>query len=161
MAGGVIRTDRPSIPPPVASKPGNLKAPTVNLPLAESGNERARALTELDGKFIRDVAALPPAASAYVRKRPYLSPEAMRSWRVGYLPRNAGGDQSGGTMRGKFVYAYHSAEGNLLTWFGRDPEYEDKHATWELSDRSQKEPAKFHFVTGFHRGIELFGSERL
>ena len=85
----------------------------------------------------------------------------MRSLRVGYLPRNAGGDQSGGTMRGKIVYAYHSAEGNLLTWFGRDPEYEDKHARWEISDRSQREPAKFHFVAGFHRGIELYGQERL
>lgn len=160
MPGGVISADRPSIPSLLAKVP-EPKAPAVNRPLAESDNERARTLTELDAKFTRDVAGMPPAASGYLRRRPYLSPEVMRSWRVGYLPRNAGGDQSGGTMRGKIVYAYHSADGELLTWFGRDPEYEDKHAKWELSDRNQREPAKFHFVSGFHRGIELFGQERI
>lgn len=161
MTRGIISTDRPGIPPPAAVKPAEPAAPAVNLPLAASANERARGLVDLDAKFIRDPANLPPAASAYLRRRPYLSPEVMRSWRVGYLPRNAGGDRSGGTMRGKIVYAYHSAEGNLLTWFGRDPEFEDKHARWDLSDRSQREPAKFHFVSGFHRGNELFGQERL
>ena len=30
-----------------------------------------------------------------------------------------------GTMRGKVVYAYHAADGELLTWFGRDPDFED------------------------------------
>ena len=133
----------------------------VNVPLARSDNERARGLTELDAKFIRDVASMPPAASAYFRRRPFLTPEACRSWRVGYLPRDSGGDQSGGTMRGKVVYAYHSAGGNLLTWFGRDPEYENRHAKWELSDKREREPEKFHFVKGFHRGVELFGQERL
>jgi hypothetical protein len=160
MAGGGTVGERPTVPspPPAAKEP---EPPKVNTPLCRSENERARALTELDVKFVRDIESMPPAASAYVRKRPYLSPEAMRDWRVGYLPRNAGGDQSGGTMRGKIVYGYHSADGNLLTWFGRDPEYEEKHARWELTDKSQREPAKFHFVAGFHRGIELFGQERL
>jgi 5S rRNA maturation endonuclease (ribonuclease M5) len=64
-------------------------------------------------------------------------------------------------MRGKIVYAYHSEGGDLLTWFGRDPEYEEKHRTWEGSDRSSREPEKFHFVKGFHRGIELFGQDRI
>ena len=161
MAGGMISTDRPGIPAQPPAKPAVKAPPAVNVPLAESENERARGLVDLDAKFTRDVALLPPAASAYLRKRPYLSPEVMRAWRVGYLPRNVGGDQSGGTMRGKIVYAYHSEEGRLLTWFGRDPDYEDKHAQWEISDRSQREPAKFHFVSGFHRGIELYGQERL
>lgn len=160
MAGGMTTTDKPSIPPPMA-KSAEKEPPKLNLPLAESANERARALVELDAKFIRDVARLPPAASNYIRMRPYLSPEVMRDWRVGYLPGNAGKDKSGGTMRGKIVYAYHSAEGRLLTWFGRDPEYEGKHATWERSDRREREPEKVHFVVGFHRGLELFGQERL
>ncbi len=64
-------------------------------------------------------------------------------------------------MRGKIVYAYHGADGQLLTWFGRDPEFEEKHRQWEATDRSEREPEKFHFVKGFHRGIELFGQERL
>ena len=95
------------------AKPPAPEAPKVNVPLAQSGNERARGLVELDRKFIRDIASMPPAASAYVRRRPFLTPEACREWRVGYLPRDTGGDHAGGTMRGKIVYAYHSAEGNL------------------------------------------------
>lgn len=159
MAGGDVRSETPA--PAPQARISTAEEPKVNLPLHQSQNERARGLTELDVKFIRDPASMPPAASAYVRRRPFLSPEAMMDWRVGYLPRNTGGDASGGTMRGKIVYSYHSAEGNLLTWFGRDPEFEAKHRQWEASDRSGKEPDKFHFVKGFHRGIELFGQERL
>ena len=60
-------------------------------------------------------------------------------------------------MRGKIVYPYFSETGELLTWFGRDPEYEDKHRKWEVAGKVDPEPQKFHFVKGFHRGIELFG----
>src|SRR5205823_8084826 len=92
---------------------------------------------------------------------PFLSPEVCRAWRLGYLPRDTGDDKSGGTMRGKIVYPYLSETGEVLTWFGRDPEFEDKHKTWQASDRSEREPEKFHFIKGFHRGIELFGQDRL
>jgi hypothetical protein len=75
-----------------------------------------------------------------------------------YLPRDvAGEDKSGGTMRGKIVYGYADEEGNVLTWFGRDPEFEEKHRRWETAGRIDREPEKFHFVKGFHRGLELFG----
>jgi hypothetical protein len=60
-------------------------------------------------------------------------------------------------MRGKIVYGYTDEEGNVLTWFGRDPDYEEKHRRWEATDKSETEPEKFHFVKGFHRGVELFG----
>ena len=60
---------------------------------------------------------------------------------------------SGRHDAGKVVYPYHGP-GNLLTWFGRDPEYEEKHPQWEPG-KPATEPAKFHFVTRFHRGIEL------
>lgn len=153
---------------PVASpgQPATPKAPAVpevkvNVPLAKSPNERARALTDLDAKFVHDLAALPPAASAYLRRRPFLSPEVCGRWRVGYLPRDTGEDKSGGTMRGKIVYCYRSEAGDVLTWFGRDPEYETKHKAWEATDKSEREPEKFHFVKGFHRGIELFGQHAL
>jgi 5S rRNA maturation endonuclease (ribonuclease M5) len=145
---------------PAAPRPA-APAPKVNLPLAQSENERARALTELDQKFTLDLAEMPPRASAYFRRRPFLSPEVCRAWRVGYLPRDTGEDKSGGTMRGKIVYPYLSETGEVLTWFGRDPDFEDKHKTWEASDRSEREPEKFHFVKGFHRGLELFGQHRL
>src|SRR5205823_5306895 len=49
----------------------------------------------------------------------------------------------------------------VLTWFGRDPDYEAKQAKWETSDRKDPEPEKFHFVKGFHRGIELYGVHQL
>lgn len=149
----------PAAPSPPASPPPP-KA-EANVPLAASPNERARGLTELDRKFTRDPAAMPPRASAYFRRRPFLSPEACVRWRMGYLPRDTGQDKSGGTMRGKIVYPYLSEAGDVLTWFGRDPEFEDKHKAWSASDRSEREPEKFHFVKGFHRGLELFGQDAL
>ncbi len=81
---------------------------------------------------------------------------------MGYLPRDtAGEDKSGGTMRGRIVYAYPSETGEVLTWFGRDPEFEEKHTRWIAGGRNDREPEKFHFVKGFHRGLELYGQHRL
>ncbi len=148
---------RPATPRVAAAAP----EPKVNGPLAESPNERARSLTELDSKFTLDLAGMPPKASLYLRRRPFFSSEVCRKWRMGYLPRDTGDDKSGGTMRGKIVYPYLSETGQVLTWFGRDPEFEDKHKTWEGTDRSEREPEKFHFIKGFHRGLELFGQHAL
>ncbi len=36
-------------------------------------------------------------------------------------------------MLGKIVYPYFSETGELLTWFGRDPEYEEKHRKCEAA----------------------------
>ncbi len=151
-------SDTPKAAPPAPRPP--TPAP-VNVPLKDSDNERARGLVHLDAKFQTDVAAMNPKASAYFRRRPYLTPEVMGAWRMGYLPRDVGGeDKSGGTMRGKIVYAYPNAAGEVLTWFGRDPEFEEKHTKWEAAGKTEKEPEKFHFVKGFHRGQELFGLHR-
>jgi len=159
MAAGLSRLK--GAPPATAAKPAPAEVPKVNVPLAHSDNERARALVNLDEKFVLDPANMPPAASAYFRRRPFLTPEVCKKWRMGYLPRDAGGDHAGGTMRGKVVYPYCSESGELLTWFGRDPEYEDKHRKWEAGGKADKEPEKFHFVKGFHRGIELWGQHAL
>ena len=64
-------------------------------------------------------------------------------------------------MRGKIVYPMLAEDGEVLTWFGRDPEYETKHRQWIAEERQGQEPEKFHFVKGFHRGNELFGQHRL
>jgi 5S rRNA maturation endonuclease (ribonuclease M5) len=154
--------EKPAIGTATAAAPKTQAAaePKVNVPLATSPNERARGLTELDRKFTLDVAKMPPRASSYFRRRPFFSSEVCRKWRMGYLPRDTGEDKSGGTMRGKIVYPYLSEAGDVMTWFGRDPEFEDKHQTWRASDRTEKEPEKFHFVKGFHRGLELFGQDR-
>lgn len=143
--------------PPKPTGPEPVK---VNVPLARSENERARMLTQLDSKFIVDIGAMPPAASLYFRRRPFLTTEVCRTWRAGYLPRDTG-DHAGGTMRGKIVYPYLSEAGEVLTWFGRDPDFEEKHRQWEAAGKAEREPEKFHFVKGFHRGIQLFGEHAL
>ena len=70
-------------------------------------------------------------------------------------------DHAGGTMRGKIVYPMLSEDGEILTWFGRDPEYEGKVHEWIGGGRQGNEPEKYHFVKGFQRGLELFGQHRL
>jgi len=162
MVAGVLRTEAGETPVPTPAAPAApAAAPEGNVPLKDSENERARALTELDRKFVVDIASMPPRASTYFRRRPFLAPELCRKWRMGYLPRDTGEDKSGGTMRGKIVYPWLSEAGEVLTWFGRDPEFEDKHLSWQASDRREKEPEKYHFVKGFRRGLELFGQQAL
>lgn len=131
--------------------------PVTNLPLKDITNERARALVTLDDKFVLDYSLMPPRASSYFRTRPYLTPEVCKAHRLGYFPRDAGENKSGGTMRGRIVFPFLSDSGELLTWFGLDPEFAEKHAEWEKSDRKDREPTRYHFVKGFHWGIELWG----
>ena len=64
-------------------------------------------------------------------------------------------------MRGKIVYPMLSESGEVLTWFGRDPEYDGKVHDWIVGGKQGKEPEKYHFVQGFQRGRELFGQDRL
>jgi len=159
MAEGELGSGENAAVPTVVAP---LPPPKVNVPLKHSDNERARGLTELDRKFLLDVSTMSPKAAGYFRKRLYLTPDVCRQWRMGYLPRDTGGeDKSGGTMRGKVVYAYLNAEGDVLTWFGRDPEFEDKHRAWEAAGKTEREPEKFHFVKGFHRGLQCYGEHAL
>jgi hypothetical protein len=124
----------------------------VNQPLAESVNDRARELVSLDEQFITDPGQMPPEASRYFRHRPFLTSEVCRQWRVGYLPQSAKS-----LLRGKIVYGYDSADGKLLSWFARNPRFEQMHANWKTSERTEPEPVKTQFVKGFHRGLELYG----
>ncbi len=128
--------------------------PKVNVPLKDSDNERVRNLVRLDENFVTDVGSMSPKASSYFRQRPYLTPEACQKWRMGYLPSN-----SKGSLRGKVVYPLLSEKGDELCWFGRDPQYEDKHSKWAQSGKSDQEPRKFQFPKNFNRGLELFGQE--
>ena len=76
----------------------------------------------------------------------------MEKFRCGYLPSNGGS-----LLRGHFVYGWPDANGNILTWFGRNLNYEDQHRRWKRSGDSKDEPHKFRFVKGFQRGLELYG----
>jgi hypothetical protein len=129
-----------------------------NVPLAESSNERARSLVSLDEQFLGPdrLAEMSPAAARYFRKRPFLDPVTCEKYRIGYLPLS-----SKSLLRGRIVYPYFSASGELLTWFGRDPLFEEKKRKWLASDRSESEPMKVQFVRGFHRGLELWGESML
>jgi 5S rRNA maturation endonuclease (ribonuclease M5) len=109
MVSGIIRSESAPVQPSATTKIP--EPPPINMPLNGSPNERARSLLDLDQKFIVDLAAMNPKASAYFRRRPWLTPDVCHKWRMGYLPR----------------------------------------------DTVDREPEKFHFVKGFHRGIELFG----
>ncbi len=164
MVSGVMSppiAERPPGPQSAPAVPEKEKLPPANVPLAQSPIERARTLVNLDEKLLVDVAQMSPRAASYFRRRPFLTPEVCRKWRMGYLPRDTGGDHAGGTMRGKIVYPMVSEEGEVLTWFGRDPEYEARHQEWVSGGKEGREPEKFHFVKGFHRGLELFGQHRL
>ena len=158
MAGGATG---PALPEKPVAAAAPEEPPKVNVPLKDSANDRARQLVNLDEKFVLDAATMSPRASGYFRRRPFLSLEVCKKWRMGYLPRDTGGDHAGGTMRGKVVYGYLSESGDVLAWFGRDPEFEEKQQKWEAGGKTEREPEKFHFVKGFHRGLELFGQHAL
>ena len=161
IAAGAVRAEVSPAGEEPAPATTEQKRPVGNLPLAQSDNERARALVNLDAKFVVDPAAMSPKAASYFRHRPFLTPEVCQKWRVGYLPRDTGGDRAGGTMRGTIVYPMLSDNGEVLTWFGRDPEYDGKVHEWIVGGKQGQEPEKYHFVKGFQRGLELFGQHRL
>jgi len=148
--------------PKVAAKPADTKTEEKqNLPLVE--DERSRSLMDppIWEKFVTDVAAMSPEASAYVRRHPSLSSEAMAKWHVGILPTDGGGDKRGWSLRNHVIYPLKSEENEVLAFVGRDPNYETKVRAFEAKPPEQrdasKRPNKYRFPKGFHRGIELFG----
>jgi 5S rRNA maturation endonuclease (ribonuclease M5) len=153
--------------PPAAKSPETAESPPPvplrNVPLADSLEEKVRELHNIDEKFLVDVADMNPAAAAYVRRHQALSPESMRKWRVGYLPNDGGGDKRGWSLRGNIIYPVLSEDGKVLSWVGRDTQYEAKELEFSRippAERDGKDPpAKHRFPKGFHRGLELFGQQ--
>lgn len=137
--------------------------PALNVPLIDSLDMKVRELHNIDEKFIVEVGGMNPAAAAYVRRHPCLSPESMKKWRVGYLPNDGGGDKRGWSLRGNIIYPVLSDDGKVLSWVGRDPAYEEKDREFSQlipEARANREaPAKHRFPKGFHRGLELFGQQ--
>lgn len=128
-----------------------------NVPLRLSDNERAQAQEHLDDQFVTDVAEMSPAAAAYFRSRPWFTPELMEKWKVGYLPQSVKG-----LFRGRIMYPMLSERGDVLSWFGRDPRFEEKYDKWIRAGKPEKDrPAKYRFVSQklFRRGLELFGQQ--
>lgn len=65
-----------------------------NEPLSQSDNETRRSLAELDKQLIVDPAAMSPAASGYIRSRPWASPDFLRKTRCGYMPSDGPANSS-------------------------------------------------------------------
>lgn len=154
-----LKSIREGTIPPATKSPVNVPAPKTetelprNVPLKESENERARSLVTLHESFVTNVELMNEKASAYVRSRPWLTANVMRQWQAGYLPRSAKS-----LFRGYFMYCLANERNDVVTWFGRDLNFEQKRRDWDQSGRdAQKKPHKTRFVTGFHRGQELFG----
>ncbi len=137
---------------PLTSPATTPSRPAANMPLAESDNERIRALVDLPNEFVTDPASMTPEAAAYFRMRPFLTPDVCRELSIGYLPQS-----SKSLLRGKIVYPFHSPAGEVLCFFARDPRYEEKLRRWIAGGREGPEPVKYIMPKNFHRGLELWG----
>lgn len=60
---------------------------------------------------------MPPAASVYFRRRPFLTPEVCPKWRMSYLPRDTGGDHVGGIVA-IFLDCHPEAEAGMKQCLG-------------------------------------------
>ena len=140
-------------PAPAALEPQKSEPVRRNIPLKQSENERARLLVTLHEQLVVDVAEMSAAAAAYFRSRPFLTPDVCRKWRMGYLPHSASS-----LLRGRVVYAFSNAQDDILSYFGRDPQFEHHWLEWDQAGRpDEKRPMKHRFVKDFHRGLELYG----
>jgi len=153
QAATPAKSPAPLAPASLTSEPQTSEPVFRNIPLKDSENERARALVTLHGQFVVDVGEMSPPAATYFRSRPFLTPEVCRKWRMGYLPHSASS-----LLRGRVVYAYSNEHDNILSYFGRDPHFEQHWLEWEQAGRpDDKRPMKHRFVKDFHRGLELYG----
>ncbi|MCA9063814.1 MAG: hypothetical protein KDA96_12165, partial [Planctomycetaceae bacterium] len=60
----------------------------INVPLRRHEKEAARALATLHEELVTDTAQMSPEAAQYLRKRPWMTPELMQKWGVGWIPGN-------------------------------------------------------------------------
>jgi len=137
-----------------ATTPDSSAPKPVNVPLRRHENERARELANLHEELVVDVEQMSPEAAQYVRKRPWMTPELMRKWGVGWIPGN------GRSLFRKsyLVYTHRNERGEVISYSGRDLNFEKKWQKWIRDGKPEgKKPSKHRFVSGFHRGLELYG----
>ena len=126
----------------------------INVPLREHPKEAARALENLYEELIVDVEKMSPAAAKYVRQRPWMTPDLMKKWGVGWIPGN------GRSLFRKnyLVYTHRNEAGDVVSYSGRDLQFESKWDTWQKKGSiTDKKPNKHRYVSGYHRGLELYG----
>ncbi|MCA9047382.1 MAG: hypothetical protein KDA89_01555, partial [Planctomycetaceae bacterium] len=78
-------TPHPAVP---ASGPLPPTPKLTNTPLHRHEKEAARALADLYQDLVTDVSQMSPEAARYVRTRPWMTPELMQKWGVGWIPGN-------------------------------------------------------------------------
>lgn len=146
--------DRASSTPAQTSPESKPPVKVVNTPLIRHDKDAARDIADLYKDLIVDVAQMSPEAAQYVRKRPWMTPELMQKWGVGWIPGN------GRSLfrKGYLVYTHRNERGEIISYSGRDLNFESKWDDWIRSGKLEgKKPGKHRYVSGFHRGLELFG----
>jgi hypothetical protein len=152
-------TDEPPTASPVShtapAEPGSVTevTPDQNVPLKRHEKEAARKIEDLYTDLIVDPAEMSPQASAYFRLRPWLTPEVCQEWGMGYLPRDGRS-----LFRGYVVYTHRNERDDVLSYSGRDVYFDEKLRKWERDGRPNgKRPGKHRYVSGYQRGLELYG----
>lgn len=127
----------------------------INVPLRRHDKEAARALADLNEDLVTDISQMSPEAAAYVRKREsWMTPELMQKWGCGWIPGN------GRSLFRKnyFVYTHRNTRGDIVSYSGRDLNFEKKWEKWIKAGKPEgKKPNKHRYVSGFKRGAELYG----
>ncbi len=126
----------------------------VNTPLRKHEKEAARALADLHEDLVTDTAEMSPEAAQYIRSRRWMTAELLLEWGVGWIPGNGRS-----LFRNKYlVYTHRDERGEVVSYSGRNLSFEEKHARWVRDGCPDgKKPAKHRYVSGFHRGAELYG----
>lgn len=127
-----------------------------NTPMRLSEHEAARALANLNEELVVEEEHMPPAVADYFRQRAsWLTPDLMKSWGVGYLPK------SGRSMfRGWIVYTHRDEQGEVLSYSGRNVDFDNQWRKWlQAGKPDAKKPLKHRYVKGYHRGQELYGQQ--
>jgi DNA primase len=117
--------------------------------------DAARSLANLNKDLVTDLSQMSPEAAAYLRKREaWFSEDLMRKWGVGWIPGN------GRSLFRKhyIVYTHRNTRGDVVSYSGRDVNFETKWEKWIRAGKPEgKKPNKHRYVSGFHRGAELYG----
>ncbi|MCA8991748.1 MAG: hypothetical protein KDA88_07205 [Planctomycetaceae bacterium] len=155
ISGGSTTTPPPQEKPTPPPEP-RPETTLVNIPLIHHDKPAARELANLYEELIVDVEQMSPEAAKYVRARPWMTPDLMRKWGVGWIPGN------GRSLFRKnyLVYTHRNQQGEVLSYSGRDLQFEKKWQAWLKEGRPEgKKPSKHRYVAGYHKGQELYGGQ--
>jgi 5S rRNA maturation endonuclease (ribonuclease M5) len=157
IAGSIAASPDPANTPveQATAEASKVKPVERNQPLRRHESEAVRSLATLHEELTVDVERMAPAPAAYFRQRPWLTPEVCRKWGVGYLPRD------GRSMfRGWITYTHRDERGEVISYSGRDANFEEKWNVWLRQGKpDDKKPAKHKYVKGYRRGLELYGQQ--